>query len=113
MSFIELSSLPSKEVIKGYHGKAIHTGSMTLMFWIVNSGESMPIHQHHHEQVAQVLKGEFELEVAGVKRVLRPGIVAIIPPDTPHGGMAITDCELLDIFLPERDDYRFSEEAAG
>jgi len=112
MSFIELNSLPSKEVISGYHGKAIHTGTMTFMFWTVRAGESMPIHQHHHEQVSQVLQGEFELEIGAERRVLKPGIVALIPPHTAHGGIALTDCELLDVFLPEREDYRFTGDEA-
>jgi quercetin dioxygenase-like cupin family protein len=67
----------------------------------------MPIHSHIHEQVAHVLKGRFELTVGDETKVLEPGIVAVIPPNLPHGGKAITDCELLDVFHPEREDYKF------
>ena len=65
------------------------------------------MHSHLHEQVANVLSGQFELTVAGDTKLLEPGKVAVIPPHVPHGGHAITDCELLDVFLPERDDYKF------
>ncbi|HJW17148.1 MAG TPA: cupin domain-containing protein, partial [Flavisolibacter sp.] len=86
---------------------AIHTGTLTLMYWTVESGAAMPIHSHKHEQVAHVLKGKFELIVNGETRIIEPGTVAVIPPGIPHGGRAITACELLDVFNPEREDYKF------
>lgn len=107
MAFIELDHFNSKEVIKGYHAKVIHTGTMTFMYWTVEEGAAMPIHTHMHEQVAHVLSGQFELTVDGETRLLEPGIVAVIPSHVPHGGRAITACNLLDVFHPEREDYKF------
>ncbi len=105
--FIDLKALPSKEVIPGYTARSIHTGTMTFMYWKVEAGEAIPEHSHLHEQVAHVLKGIFELTVAGETQLLKPGIVAVIPPHVKHGGKAITYCELLDVFNPEREDYKF------
>lgn len=110
MAFINTSGLKSKEVIKGYIGRTIHTGTMTFMYWTVEAGAVMPLHNHMHEQIAHVLKGKFELTVNGEKKTLEPGIVAVIPPFIQHGGVAITDCELLDVFWPEREDYKFEQE---
>jgi quercetin dioxygenase-like cupin family protein len=107
MPFIQTDSLPIKEVLKGYHARTIHTGTMTFVYWSVEAGHAIPIHSHLHEQVAHVLSGEFELTVDDETRVLKPGFVAVIPPHVKHGGRAITDCQLLDVFHPERDDYKF------
>ena len=110
MPFIEIKDLMSKEVVKGYTGRSLHTGTMSFMYWSVIAGAEIPIHKHHHQQVAHVLKGKFELTVDGETRILEPGIVAMIPSNVPHGGRAISDCELLDVFQPEREDYKFNRE---
>ena len=108
MPFFDIKEQPSKEVIKGYTARPVHTGTMTMMYWTVEEGAAMPVHQHVHEQVAHVLKGRFELTIGGETSVLEPGMVAVIPPGVPHGGRALTHCELLDVFLPEREDYKFA-----
>lgn len=107
MAFVDINTLTEKEVIPGYKGRAIHTGTMTYMYWTIDAGAVMPEHSHVHEQVAHVLKGKFELTVANETQLLKPGRMAVIPPHIKHGGRAITACELLDTFLPEREDYKF------
>lgn len=107
MPFFNISDISEKEVVSGYHGRGIHTGSMSFMFWSVDEGAVMPLHSHHHEQVAHIIKGMFELTVDGETALLRPGQIAVIPPHVLHGGKAITSCELLDVFNPEREEYKF------
>lgn len=107
MPFAEIAGLKSKEVIPGYVARTLHTGTMSFVYWTVAENAVMPMHSHLHEQIAHVLKGRFELTVDGQTQVLEPGKVAVIPPHVPHGGRAITPCELLDVFLPEREDYKF------
>ena len=79
---------------------------MTFSYLDVKAGAALPEHSHPHEQVAHVLEGEFQLTVEGVPYRLVPGIVFVIPSDTRHSGLAITDSKLMDVFNPVREDYR-------
>lgn len=105
MPFVDLSKQPETEFLPGFHGRMVHSGQMTLAFWRIEAGASLPLHQHPHEQVAQVLEGSFELTLAGEARVLGPGQLAVIPPETPHEGRALTACRIMDVFQPVRAIY--------
>lgn len=106
MTFYTLDQMSTREIVPGYRAKFIHSEGMTLAYWEVEKGAALPEHSHPHEQIANVLEGEFELTVDGESRVLAPGQVAVIPSDVPHSGRAITACRLLDAFQPAREDYR-------
>lgn len=107
MFFIKVDDLPAKEIVPGGEARVIHTGPMSFVYWKAKKGADFPLHQHPHQQVAHVLEGIFELTVGGETKRLEPGITAVIPGGVVHGGRAITDCLLLDVFNPERDDYKF------
>jgi quercetin dioxygenase-like cupin family protein len=106
MAFVSLSELGEREIIPGYRATFVHTQGMTIAHWSIDAGAELPAHSHPHEQVVNLIAGEYELTVGDETRVLRPGMVAIIPPDTPHGGKALSDCWIIDAFHPARDDYR-------
>ncbi|WP_299521219.1 cupin domain-containing protein [Winogradskyella sp.] len=95
-----------KEIVKGYKARFLHTESLTIAFWEVEVGAELPMHNHIHEQVSQILEGEFEMTIDGITKVHKPGSVLVIPSNIPHSGKAITACKILDIFSPVREDYK-------
>ena len=106
MTFVNLDELGTIEPIPGYVAKFLHSEQMTVANWQISAESPFPEHSHPHEQIMMVSEGEFELTVAGESEVLRPGVVAVIPSDTKHSGRAVTDCKVIDIFSPVREDYR-------
>lgn len=102
----KLADIKSREIIPGYHGKLIHSRHMSLAFWDVEEGAEVPMHAHSNEQVMQVLEGEFQFTVGEVNRIYGPGELVVIPPNTVHGGKALTPCKLMDVFSPVRDEYK-------
>jgi quercetin dioxygenase-like cupin family protein len=106
MTFAQLEDMEAREFVPGFHGKMVHTGQVTVAFWEVEEGAALPEHGHPHQQVTTLLAGEFELTVSGESRRLGPGAVAVIPGNVRHAGKALTPCRIIDVFHPEREDYR-------
>lgn len=102
---INLNDTLGKEIIPGFKGKFIHGKDMTLAFWKVKKGSSIPTHNHIHEQTLYVKSGTFELEVDSKIKILNKDEVCVIPSNVSHAGRAITDCELIDVFSPARTEY--------
>jgi unsaturated pyranuronate lyase len=106
MNNINLSDIKSKEIVKGFNGKFIHSDSMTCAYWYIDNGSELPEHAHPHEQVLNMLAGTFEFNLDGEKKILKPGDVVVIPPNIKHTGKAVTDCKILDVFSPVREDLK-------
>ncbi len=106
MGFIKLSDIDGKEIVKGYTARFVHSDNMTTAYWEVTAGAELPLHSHMNEQVSNVTEGEFEFNLDGDTRILKPGDVVIIPPDIPHSGKAVTNCKIIDTFYPVREDYK-------
>ena len=104
--FLNLDEVEEKEMAPGMKARFVHTDNMTIAYWNVEAGAALPEHDHHHEQIASVIEGEFELVVDGERNVLKPGSVAVIAPNAVHSGRAIKDSRIIDVFCPARDDYR-------
>jgi quercetin dioxygenase-like cupin family protein len=104
--FRSFAEIETREIAPGFLSKLIHTSSNTINFIEVKAGNAVPLHTHVHEQSSFVLEGKFEMTIAGETQILEPGTYCIIPSMLLHGGKAITDCKLLDIFCPVREDYK-------
>ena len=101
-----LNDIPEREIWPGFHGRLIHTNNMTFAYWRVEKGSGIHEHHHHHEQVVNMQAGEFELIVNGESQILKAGDIVVIPSNAKHSGTAITDCKILDVFSPAREDYQ-------
>ena len=106
MAIHELDRIKVKEILPGFLGKFIHTEKLTIAFWEIQQESILPLHSHPHEQVTIVQGGELELTIDEETRILKKGQVATLPSNSLHSGRAVTDCQVLDIFTPVREDYR-------
>ena len=92
---MNLSNLKYKEVFPGLKGKLIHGKNIS---WV-------PEHSHIHEQIMYVLEGEFRLSIEEKSKVYKKNDYVVISSNVSHEGEAITDCKLMDVFSPVREDY--------
>ena len=101
----KIKEIKANEIIPGYFGKFFHGEKMTLAFWKVKKNSKIPKHNHIHEQCLFVKKGKFELTIEGGKKILHENELIFIPSRKHHSGIALTDCELIDVFSPNRKEY--------
>ncbi len=106
MQYIDLTAITAKEIIPGFSGKFIHAERTTTVYWDIVADSILPEHAHEHEQIMNVIEGEFEIEIEGKSLKLYSDDVVVIPSHVPHSGKAITHCKIIDIFSPAREDYK-------
>jgi len=105
MSILNLKTVEKKELLPGFEVRFVHSKNITIAFWDIKAGSTLPIHSHIHEQISNVTEGEFELTINGKASILSEGNITIIPSNAEHSGKAITDCKIIDTFYPLREDY--------
>lgn len=106
-TFPRLTSIPARAILDGsIRGHYAHLDRLTVGEVHLDADTVVPMHDHPHEQVTYVITGRFEFTVGDETTVLEPGMAAMIPGGVRHGGRTLTDCRVVDLFSPARDDYR-------
>ena len=106
MPFIDVGTIQQFEVLPGVRIRAPFGKHLMLSYLEIDENAAVPLHRHPHEQAGILLKGKLELTIGEEVRIVEPGAMFIIPPDTYHkavpvGGPVVA----LDIFSPIREDY--------
>ena len=103
---MNLSEIQEKEIFPGLKGKFVHGENISWAFWEVKKGAKVDLHKHHHEQIMHVVEGKFEFTLNNKTKVYGNGDVVVIPSNIEHSGLALTDCKLMDVFSPAREEYK-------
>jgi quercetin dioxygenase-like cupin family protein len=65
----------------------------------------VPLHHHESEQISMVLEGAMRFELEGRQVMVNAGEVLVIPSNVPHGGLAMEDSVVIEVFSPIRYDW--------
>jgi quercetin dioxygenase-like cupin family protein len=63
------------------------------------------VHTHPHRQVTFIESGSFAVQIGDDKKILHAGDSFFVPPDIPHGVVALSQASLVDVFSPARQDF--------
>lgn len=103
---VKNNSVASEVVGEGIERKILATdGSLMLVEVKFKKGSVGEVHSHPHEQVSYIVSGSFEFELDGKREILKSGDSYYVPPNVPHGIVALEDSIILDIFTPQREDF--------
>ncbi len=108
MGLIILDDLPELVIAEGIHMRAVTAESLTVAHVKIAAGSLLPEHSHPNEQVVNVMEGELEMVVDGQTHNLTRGKVLVLPSNVIHSGRASTDCLVVDVFHPAREDFKGS-----
>lgn len=101
-----LNEIRSLELFPGFNARIIHTDHVTIAHVEIKGGSPLPEHSHVHEQTIQLMSGTFEFTIEGeTKRFDKPTVI-VVPSNFKHSGKAVTDCRIIDVFCPVREDFK-------
>ena len=106
--YFDNNATPWTELGDGIRRKIVgHTPDLMSVLVQFDKGAVGTAHAHEeHDQIAFCVAGSFEVEVAGVKRIVTAGDAFIVPRLTWHGVVALAQGSmLLDQFSPRRNDF--------
>lgn len=101
-----IKNILPKELTAGISGHYVHGNSMTLGYVEIKKGSDLAEHHHIHEQITFVIEGQLDMMIGGNPYLLTAGMYHVIPSNTPHSAIAKTDCKVIDVFHPVREDYK-------
>ncbi|MEP7376169.1 MAG: cupin domain-containing protein [Chitinophagaceae bacterium] len=101
-----IKNIIPKKLVVGITGYYAHGSSMTLGYVEIKAGSNLPEHHHVHEQITYIIEGQLDMVIGGKPCSLTAGMYHVIPSNTPHSAIAVTDCKAIDVFNPVREDYK-------
>lgn len=101
-------NVPTEEVNPSMSRKIVTGEKLMIARMKFKDGFIVPLHQHIHEQVTQVIAGKMRFWFGKDKEQtmdLYPGDVVVIPSNLPHEALMIGDVEEVDTWSPPRQDW--------
>ena len=105
MSYL-IKEIKARELAPGIEGHYAHGRRMSFGYVELKKGSHIPEHHHMHEQITYIIDGQLDMIIGGNPCSLTNGMHYVIPPDMPHAAIAITDCKVIDVFGPVREEYK-------
>lgn len=102
--FVQVGSVEPVSFLPGLDFRPVLGEDTMVNFVRFAPHAEAPRHAHAEEQIVIVLEGEFDFEISGEVRTLRPGDVAVVPSWVPHAAWTRdVGCLEADVFNPPRE----------
>jgi quercetin dioxygenase-like cupin family protein len=68
-------------------------------------GDKVPSHSHPNEQSGYVISRKYRINYQDINEILNPGDSYSVPENVEHSWEVLEDGEVIDTFVPPRQDY--------
>ncbi|HEY5104052.1 MAG TPA: cupin domain-containing protein [Acidimicrobiales bacterium] len=101
--FVKVEDISPVAFVDGLDFRPVLAERTMVNFVHFDRNTEAPRHSHEEEQIVILLEGEFEFDLDGDVRTVRPGEVVVVPAWVPHGAWTKdTTCLEVDVFNPPR-----------
>jgi quercetin dioxygenase-like cupin family protein len=105
--FMSAAAVDQVEIRPGVLRRTLATTDRTMLCeFTLTSGAAVATHSHPHDQLGYVVSGQLEFTLGDQTRVCGPGDTYAVPGDVPHSAVALSDCLLVEVFTPPREEFR-------
>ena len=106
MIFIN-NNIKMDKMFEGLNRKIIaHGGKLMTVECHMEKGVQVPTHSHIHEQCGYIISGSFQVIIDEQEFTLKSGDSYYVNPNQKHGLKCIEEGKFLDIFTPQREDFK-------
>lgn len=85
--------------------KVVNGEKLTMAQLYLAKDGVVPVHHHENEQMSYVLEGALKFNLDGKEVIVRKDEILVIPPNVPHGVVALEDTFDIEVFSPVRSDW--------
>jgi unsaturated pyranuronate lyase len=103
--FGSLAAIPEEKISDKITRRMLAGQKGMMVWWKIGAGTHVAAHSHPHEQLVWIIKGKMEFRIDKERRVLEAGGIAVFPGGVEHEGWCHEDTEVVDIFVPPREDF--------
>ncbi len=106
VQYFQIPQATPHQVTEGSANRIVHAHGMTAAFWNMAKGAPLTVHAHEHEQLLYVVSGALEITASGKTVLVRAGEMLVFASNEAHGGVAVEDSLVMDVFTPVREDFQ-------
>lgn len=104
---VKRNETESRQILPGVNRRILnHGGKLMMTEFVFKKDTDVGVHSHPHEQISYLILGSGKFHLGGIDTIIEKGDSVYIPPDVPHGLIALEDgTTIIDAFTPPREDF--------
>ena len=104
---VKRNETEARQILPGLTRRILnHGGKLMMTEFVFKKDTDVDVHSHPHEQISCCIQGSGKFHLDGIDTIVEKGDSVYIPPDVPHGFMALEEGTIMiDAFSPIREDF--------